>query len=303
MSCCRDGCKLRRGVGAGLPRRARWPSSSLCLEVLRPAPHAAQLAINCVCLRQNQSLHLHQCTTTIIPPSDTTADAPPSVRLPAAINPHLPRAHRYSTPSRWRKFPSRPSTGTPSSCAHDPRPCLSSPLVSFPEPQTSPADHGAPMPRRSYWILIPITVVMVLTGVLRHYASVLMATAPKKLEARALREQRALARGVALRSNYHALSQRAFEARREGLTAGYESGAFLKEPERKGQPPANPLTDPSQMDGMMGMMKNNMAMIIPNTLIMSWINAFFSGYVISASSSPAAGGISSLPRACVLTPS
>jgi hypothetical protein len=35
------------------------------------------------------------------------------------------------------------------------------------------------------------------------------------------------------------------------------------------------------MDGMMGMMKNNMAMIIPNTLIMSWINAFFSGYVIS----------------------
>ncbi len=159
------------------------------------------------------------------------------------------------------------------------------------------------MPRRSYWILIPITVVMVLTGVLRHYASVLMATAPKKLEARALREQRALARGVALRSNYHALSQRAFEARREGLTAGYESGAFLKEPERKGQPPANPLTDPSQMDGMMGMMKNNMAMIIPNTLIMSWINAFFSGYVISASSSPAAGGISSLPRACALTPS
>ncbi|GJN66514.1 protein UCP010045, transmembrane [Purpureocillium lilacinum] len=135
-------------------------------------------------------------------------------------------------------------------------------------------------PQLFYWILIPITVVMVLTGVLRHYASVLMATAPKKLEARALREQRALARGVALRSNYHALSQRAFEARREGLTAGYESGAFLKEPERKGQPPANPLTDPSQMDGMMGMMKNNMAMIIPNTLIMSWINAFFSGYVI-----------------------
>ncbi len=60
-----------------------------------------------------------------------------------------------------------------------------------------------------------------------------------------------------------------------------ESGEFLKEPDRKGKAPANPLTDPSQMDGMMGMMKNNMAVIIPNTLIMSWINAFFSGYVIS----------------------
>lgn len=122
---------------------------------------------------------------------------------------------------------------------------------------------------------------MVLTGVLRHYASVLMATAPKKQDIKAMREQRFHGRGVALRSNHHVLSQKAFEARRETLSAGYESGAYLKEPEKKGQPPANPLSDPSAMDGMMGMMKNNMAMMIPNTLIMSWINAFFSGYVIS----------------------
>lgn len=122
---------------------------------------------------------------------------------------------------------------------------------------------------------------MILTGVLRHYASVLMAPAPKKLDARSLREQRALNRGTTLRANYHALSRKSFEARRDVLCGGYESGEYLKEPDRKGKPPANPLTDPSQMDGMMGMMKNNMAMIIPNTLIMSWINAFFSGYVIS----------------------
>lgn len=122
---------------------------------------------------------------------------------------------------------------------------------------------------------------MVLTGVLRHYASVLMAMAPKKLEAKAMREQRSLARGVALRSNYHVLSRQSFEAKRDVLVAGYENGDYLKDKNRGDQPPANPLSDPSQMDGMMGMMKNNMAMIIPNTLIMSWINAFFSGYVIS----------------------
>ena len=80
--------------------------------------------------------------------------------------------------------------------------------------------------------------------------------------------------------------RRMVEKRREFLANGFESGAFLKNPNSQGQPPANPLSDPSAMDGMMGMMKNNMAMIIPNTLIMSWINAFFSGYVISAMSPP-----------------
>ena len=40
------------------------------------------------------------------------------------------------------------------------------------------------------------------------------------------------------------------------------------------------MTDPAAMEGMMGMMKGNMAMMIPQTLIMGWINAFFVGYVI-----------------------
>ncbi|KAF4122940.1 Integral membrane protein DUF106 [Geosmithia morbida] len=135
-------------------------------------------------------------------------------------------------------------------------------------------------PQLFYWILMPISIVMILTGVLRHYATVLMATAPKKLDFKAMREQRSLGRGVFLRTNHHVLSQSSFETRRDYLTTGYELGVFLKDPESRGQPPANPMTDPSAMDGMMGMMKNNMAMIIPNTLIMSWINAFFSGYVI-----------------------
>lgn len=155
------------------------------------------------------------------------------------------------------------------------------PPIDAPNPPTKWQKANTASNACSYWILIPITIVMILTGVLRHYASVLMAPAPKKLDARSLREQRALNRGTTLRANYHALSRKSFEARRDVLCGGYESGEYLKEPDRKGKPPANPLTDPSQMDGMMGMMKNNMAMIIPNTLIMSWINAFFSGYVIS----------------------
>lgn len=64
------------------------------------------------------------------------------------------------------------------------------------------------------------------------------------------------------------------------MISAYQSGQFLKDPENKGKPPANPMTDPAGMEAMMGMMKGNMAMIIPQTLIMSWINAFFSGYVV-----------------------
>lgn len=64
------------------------------------------------------------------------------------------------------------------------------------------------------------------------------------------------------------------------MISAFQSGAFLKNPDAKGQPPANPMSDPAAMDGMMGMMKGQMAMIIPQTLIMGWINAFFSGFVV-----------------------
>ncbi|RYP56921.1 hypothetical protein DL769_009828 [Monosporascus sp. CRB-8-3] len=135
-------------------------------------------------------------------------------------------------------------------------------------------------PQLFYWILVPITVVMVLTGILRHYASVLMASPPKKVDRNTMKEQRSMLHGVAVRSNYHVLSEPSFRVRRDHLTNAYETGAYLKNPDQRGQPPPNPMTDPGAMDGMMGMMKNNMAMMIPNTLIMSWINAFFSGFVI-----------------------
>lgn len=63
--------------------------------------------------------------------------------------------------------------------------------------------------------------------------------------------------------------------------SAYETGQFLKEPDKKGQAQPNPMTDPAAMEGMMGMMKGNMTMMVPQTLIMGWINAFFSGFVVS----------------------
>ena len=65
------------------------------------------------------------------------------------------------------------------------------------------------------------------------------------------------------------------------MITAYKEGSFLKDPGSRGKAAPNPMTDPAAMEGMMGMMKGNMAMMVPQTLIMSWINAFFAGFVIS----------------------
>ncbi|KAI9694349.1 MAG: ER membrane complex subunit 3 [Bogoriella megaspora] len=141
--------------------------------------------------------------------------------------------------------------------------------------QTIPRD-----PALFYWVLVPITVVMILTGILRHYATFLLQTAPKKQTMAQMRQSRSLMRGVSLRSNSHTIPASSFIARRSYLATAYKDGAFLAEPENRGKPRPNPLTDPAMMEGMMGMMKGNVAMMVPQTLIMGWINAFFSGFVI-----------------------
>ena len=97
------------------------------------------------------------------------------------------------------------------------------------------------------------------------------------------RERLSLLRGINLRNNASAvLTPAALASRKAYFVAAYQNGVFLKDPDARGKGPVNPMTDPAGMDAMMGMMKGNMAMMIPQTLIMGWINAFFSGFVICA---------------------
>ena len=112
----------------------------------------------------------------------------------------------------------------------------------------------------------------------------LLQTTPKKLPLAALREQRSLLRGVNLRCNASAISPSSFASRKAYLVSAYKDGTFLKDPENRGKAALNPMTDPAAMEGMMGMMKGNMAMMVPQTLIMGWINAFFAGFVVCESS-------------------
>ncbi|KAF8338907.1 integral membrane protein DUF106-domain-containing protein [Cantharellus anzutake] len=44
--------------------------------------------------------------------------------------------------------------------------------------------------------------------------------------------------------------------------------------------PPNPFADPGAMDGMVEGLKKQMVMMMPQMLIMGWINFFFQGFVL-----------------------
>jgi hypothetical protein len=71
------------------------------------------------------------------------------------------------------------------------------------------------------------------------------------------------------------------------LSQAFADGTFLKDgppkPDEKPAGPVNPLSDPSQMEGMMDGMKQQFVMMVPQMVIMGWINFFFQGFVLSAS--------------------
>ena len=70
------------------------------------------------------------------------------------------------------------------------------------------------------------------------------------------------------------------------LSDAFAAGSYLKDgPPKSDSPstPPNPMTDPAAMDGMMSGMKTQMVMMVPQMIIMGWINFFFQGFVLSAS--------------------
>ncbi|KAK9448976.1 integral membrane protein DUF106-domain-containing protein [Limtongia smithiae] len=135
------------------------------------------------------------------------------------------------------------------------------------------------------WVLFPILLVMILVGILRHYITQLLQAPPKQLELSAIREQQSLARGPTLRSNGQFIPPASFLSRKTYLIKSFREGIFLKDQEAfqkrdEPKPPANPLTEPGGMDQMMDMVKGQMVMIIPQTVLMSWVNFFFSGFIL-----------------------
>lgn len=86
-----------------------------------------------------------------------------------------------------------------------------------------------------------------------------------------------------LRTVGNNIPQHAFATRKAYLADAFEKGKYLKNPDanKEGSSPANPMADPDMMEGMMEGMKKQLMNMVPQMVIMGWINFFFQGFIVS----------------------
>eukprot|EP00249_Psilotum_nudum_P005780 c19205_g1_i1 orf=201-953(+) len=124
------------------------------------------------------------------------------------------------------------------------------------------------------WVLVPLSLVMVLIGVLRHFVAKLMHSSQTP-DLKAVKEGQAVTRARYLRMAANFVPARAFRSRR--VYYNNEENGLLYVPKGQAQNmQAQMFSDPNMA---MDMMKKNLSMIIPQTLTFAWVNFFFSGFV------------------------
>ena len=124
------------------------------------------------------------------------------------------------------------------------------------------------------WVILPLTIVIMLVGVCRHYVSLLIKS-EEKAELETASQMQTLQRAQRLRGSSHFLRPSAWLQRKVYFT---KKGGALKSSHLSG--PKNPMMDPKNPGGgMMNMMKNNMLFMIPNMGMMAWISFFFPGFI------------------------
>ncbi|XP_010422233.1 PREDICTED: ER membrane protein complex subunit 3 [Camelina sativa] len=124
------------------------------------------------------------------------------------------------------------------------------------------------------WVLIPLSVVMVLIGILRYFVSKLMRSSPTP-DAKMVKEGQVVIRARNLKVGANFIPPRSFRTRRFYFTN--EENGLLHVPKGEApNPQAAMFSDPNMA---MDMMKKNLSMIIPQTLTFAWVNFFFSGFV------------------------
>lgn len=156
-------------------------------------------------------------------------------------------------------------------------------------------------PQLKYWVLLPISIVMVLTGILRQYIMDLIAPSTKGVPRVKLTESHWIYKAQALLGNGSQLSEEAFQLKKEFLTETLAEGKYLVKLNDEGETP-NPLSDPNFSDSMFSMAKGNLANFVPQTIIMWWVNHFFAGFVLMKLPFPLTPRFKEMLQSGVMTP-
>jgi len=127
-------------------------------------------------------------------------------------------------------------------------------------------------PKIRDWVLIPISVVMVLVTLVRTLLTRSMQS-PQKTPLTTMQEKSIVCHSQLLRQNHHILSGDAFGLRRAFLR---DRVLHLEKPEDS-DITSNMAADPT---AMMGPLKGQVMNMLPNIIIMTWVNYFFSGFVV-----------------------
>ncbi|KAI9224794.1 integral membrane protein DUF106-domain-containing protein [Blastocladiella britannica] len=171
------------------------------------------------------------------------------------------------------------------------------------------------------WVLFPIMLVMLLIGLLRHYLTLLFATAPNARkaplmpaapgappvdEAAQQRQLNSVIRSVTLRRHAAHLPPDRVAARRAFWMQAFKDRTYLvpkvEVVKKQSDDEDPPLPDMGAMDSVMGPLKQNIAMIVPQTIIMAFINAFFSGFLLIKLPFPLTVRFKSMLQSGIMTP-
>ncbi|ELR17292.1 Transmembrane protein, putative [Acanthamoeba castellanii str. Neff] len=127
------------------------------------------------------------------------------------------------------------------------------------------------------WVLLPIALVMFLIAILRNNISLLLHS-ERKPELQKVQERQTLIRASRMRLNGHKLPLASFLQRKAFFNDAREGVLVMEEEDSSASNPlANPMMDPMNM---VDMMKKNVTMLVPQLLIVGWVQYFFSGFVL-----------------------
>lgn len=158
-------------------------------------------------------------------------------------------------------------------------------------------------PQLKYWVLLPISVAMVLVGLLRSNATFLLQTQPKLEAYKTVREGQFLHRARCFRENNSVLNDSDFEIRKKYFIDKLNSDEFIaKKPAANGAEDPMAALNPGSNEALMQMAKGNLMSYIPQTVIMAWVNYFFAGFVVMKLPFPLTDGFKNMLQSGVNTP-